>query len=344
MGRSTVYNQITSPELIEQINKDNIQLMDDFLIYLKSVDRSDTTINGYRNDLLIFFCWNVNSNGNKYFIDLTKREVAKFQNHAINEWNWSSSRIRRVKSALSSLSSYIENILDDEIKDYKPIIKKIENPIKTEVREKTILTIEQVEELLEKLVAEGREQAACAVALAAYSGARKSELVRFKVDYFKDEYIIFNSIYKTPEKIKTKGRGNKYGKQLYKYVLIDFKKYFDIWMKKREELGVKSEWLFVSRDKDNGYVQAKASIMNGYAECCSRILDLPFYFHSLRHMLTTLMAGRYHIPSKVIQEYFGWSSTALVDIYDDTEVADTFGDYFSKDGIKECQQGSLNSL
>lgn len=344
MGRKTVYNQITSLELIEQINKDNIQLMDDFLSYLKSIDRSDMTIDGYRSDLLIFFCWNVESNDNKYFVDLTKREVAKFQNYALNDWGWSSNRLRRVKSALSSMSSYIENILDDEIKDFKPIIKKIENPVKVEVREKTILTIEQVEKLLDDLVAQGKEQTACAVALAAYSGTRKSELVRFKTNYFKDEYIIFGSIYKTPEKIKTKGRGNKYGKQLYKYTLIDFKKYYDAWMKKREELGIESEWLFVVPDKDGNYEQAKISVLNSYAQTCSRMLGIPFYFHSLRHMLTTLMAGKYHIPSKVIQEYFGWSSTALVDIYDDTEVADTFGDYFSKDGIKECKQGSLSSI
>ena len=217
MGRTTVYNQITSDELINQINPQNVQLMDDFLMYLKSVDRSDMTIKGYKSDLLIFFCWNVKSNNNKYFIDLTKREIAKFQSYALTEWKWSSNRIRRVKSALSSMSIYIENILDDEIKDFKPIINKIENPVKVEVREKTILTIEQVEDLLDKLVAKGKEQAACAVALAAYSGTRKSELVRFKTNFFKDEYIVFNAMYKTPEKIKTKGRGNTYGKQLYKY-------------------------------------------------------------------------------------------------------------------------------
>lgn len=344
MGRKTVYNQITTPELIAQINPDNVRLMEDFLIYMKSVDRSDMTINGYKSDLLIFFCWNVESNNNKYFIELTKREIAKFQNYALTEWSWSSSRLRRVKSALSSLSTYIENILDDEIKDFKPIINKIENPVKVEVREKTILTINQVEQLLNKLLEQGKEQAACAVALAAYSGTRKSELTRFKVDYFKDEYIVFESMYKTPEKIKTKGRGNKYGKQLYKYTLIDFKKYYDAWMTKRKELGIESEWLFVTKDADNNWIQAKVSTMNSYADTCSRLLGVPFYFHSLRHMLTTLMAGKYHIPSKVIQEYFGWSSTALVDIYDDTEVADTFGNYFGKEGIIECQQGKITDV
>lgn len=48
----------------------------------------------------------------------------------------SPARVRRVKAALSSLSNYIENILDDEYEDFRPIIRKIENPQNTPVREK----------------------------------------------------------------------------------------------------------------------------------------------------------------------------------------------------------------
>ena len=54
-------------------------------------------------------------------------------------------------------------------------------------------------------------QEACALSLAMESGARKAE---FKVDFFKPEYIVHGSLYRTPEKIKTKGRG---GKMLNKY-------------------------------------------------------------------------------------------------------------------------------
>ena len=54
-GRSTVYNSITSPEKTALINKDNMELMEDFLDYLKSIDRSKETLSGYRSDLLIFF-------------------------------------------------------------------------------------------------------------------------------------------------------------------------------------------------------------------------------------------------------------------------------------------------
>ena len=65
MGRGTVYNNITSPELVEQISQENKDLMNDFLEYLQSIDRAATTIKVYRNNLEIFFVWNLQNNNNK---------------------------------------------------------------------------------------------------------------------------------------------------------------------------------------------------------------------------------------------------------------------------------------
>lgn len=54
MGRKTVYNQITSPEKIANINPENMNLLNDFLEYLESIGRSESTIKNYKADLLIF--------------------------------------------------------------------------------------------------------------------------------------------------------------------------------------------------------------------------------------------------------------------------------------------------
>jgi len=342
-GRTTVYNQITSDEKLALVNRDNIELMNDFLEYLASIDRAKTTINGYKNDLLIFWCWNLDFNNNKYFVNLTKREISKFQNHVINEWGWSPKRIRRVKSTMSSMSNYIENILDDEIENFRPIINKIESPVNEVVREKTILTEEQVDFLLNTLLKENKIQQACAVALAAFCGCRKAEITRFKADYFKDENIIFDSLYRTPEKIRTKGRGNKVGKLLTKYITIDFKKYFELWMDKRKELGIDNEWLFVTKENDK-WVQIKISTLDSYADTCTRVLQLPFYFHCMRHQLCTKLVSKYHLPAKIIQEFFGWSSQDMIGIYDDSEAVDDFGKYFTKDGILKVEQKGLSDL
>ena len=172
-GRTTVYNEITSKEKLSNVNPKNIELEKDFLEYLKSIDRAKTTIKQYESNLHIFWVWNMEHNNDKFFVDLNKREIAKFQSYALNEWLWSPKRIRTVKATLSSLSNYIENILDDEFKDYKPIIRKIESPVDDTVREKTILTVEDVQPLLDYLVEHKNYEKACLAALALYSGMIK---------------------------------------------------------------------------------------------------------------------------------------------------------------------------
>lgn len=42
--RKTVYNNITSEEKLAKVNPENIQLGDDFLEYLTSIDRAKTTV------------------------------------------------------------------------------------------------------------------------------------------------------------------------------------------------------------------------------------------------------------------------------------------------------------
>ena len=66
-GRSTVYNNIVTPEKLSQVNPENIQLGKDFLEYLSSVDRSKTTIDAYANDLKIFWVWLLENCNNKFF-------------------------------------------------------------------------------------------------------------------------------------------------------------------------------------------------------------------------------------------------------------------------------------
>ncbi len=339
MGRSTVYNNITNEEGLKKINKKNTELMNDFLDYLVSIDRSPTTVKAYKSHLEIFFVWNLENNDDKFFVDLTKREVAKFQKHAMTEWKWSSNRLARVKSCLSSMSNYIENILDDEIENYRPIIRKVESPVKQPVREKTIITDAEVDEVLNKLVEDKKYQVACAFALAAFSGSRKSELLRFKVSYFDDSNIMETAaLYKTPEQIKTKGRGSA-GKSLTKYTLLDFKKYFDLWMNERAEKGIDNEYIFISRDGD----VATTTLFDSYAETISKYLGKPFYFHSLRHQLCSRLF-RLGLPADVIQEYFGWSSADMLGIYNDNEASDSFGEFFTADGIKGADKKSLSDL
>lgn len=344
IGRKVQYNNITSPELLAQVNPDNIELGKDFLDYLRSIDRSPSTIEAYSFDLNIFWVYLLQHANNKFFVDLTKREISKYQSYCLTEWKWSPARMRRVKSTLSSLSNYVESMLDDEYENYRPIIRKIENPVNEKVFTKTVLTEEQLQKLLDYLVENEKYDKACALSLAMNNGRRKSELPRFKVSYFDDSNIIYGSLYKTPEPIKTKGRGSR-GKQLTCFTLSkSFKPYFDLWMNYRKENGIESEWLFPKK-VGSKYIDEPMSpkTLDSWAESFSNILDVDFYWHSLRHYFTTA-CSRSGLPDNVIQMLVGWSSLDMVTVYKDIEVDEEFEKYFCEDGIKKVEQKSLSDL
>lgn len=122
-------NNLTSPELIAQVNPDNIDLMNDFLEYLESTQRAESTIEQYRRDLYIAFVWSLQHNNNTFYCDWTKRNIVKLQNWLLNENQNSPARVRRFKSTLSSLGNYVENVLDDEYPNFRNIIRKIESPL-----------------------------------------------------------------------------------------------------------------------------------------------------------------------------------------------------------------------
>ena len=83
--------------------------------------------------------------GNKFFIDLSKRDISKYQSYCLTELQWSPARMRRLKATLSSLSNYVENMLDDEFENFKPIVRKIENPQNEKVLEKTVFEKEHLQ-------------------------------------------------------------------------------------------------------------------------------------------------------------------------------------------------------
>ena len=344
MGRKTKQNDITSPELLRQVAPENMRLKEDFLSYLQSIQRSPGTIAGYSNDLDIFWVWNLQHNGNKPFQKITKRDYAAYQHWHINENGNSTARVRRLKSAISSLSNYVEAILDDEeeFRDFRSSVRKIENPAMQQVRKKTVWSDGELQRLLDELTAAGQHKKACALALAMCSGRRKSELCRFRVDDFRDENLICGgALYKTSEPIRTKGFG--LGKYIYCYTLAkQFRPYLDAWMEERRREGIESEWLFPAEGDPSA--QMGTTTLNSFASTFSRMTGQDFYWHSLRHYFTTHLS-KLGLPDDVIQEIVGWESSDMVRVYKDISAEEQISRFFDADGnIRADAAKSLNDL
>jgi integrase len=339
MGRKTVYNRIFNEKDWAEVSPKNKQLLNEWKTYLMSTDKSTGTIKQYESDMKIIFIFLLKNCGNKFIVDLNKRDIISFQGYSINNWSHSSNRTRRIKSTLSSLCNFVENIMDDLYPDFRNIVNRIESPQKNAVREKTILSDEQVQLVLDSLVESKQYQKACVFALAANSGARLSELLRFKVSFFADENLQHGAYYKTPIKIKIKGRGRE-GEKAHKYCLKNgFQEYLDLWLEERKQLGIETDELFVTR-RNGEWLPASDTTLQSWKSAFTRILETDFYFHSLRHFLVTKLRKN-NIPDPIIKDFFGWKSIDMIEIYDDNEAEDDFAKFFTADGVKKVENKGL---
>lgn len=339
MSRKTKMNSLTSPELLAQVNPNNKQLKKDFLEYLKSIQRSPGTINGYDSDLDIFFVWVLQNANNKDFVKISKRDIIAYQNWLINENENSPARVRRLKAAISSLSNFVENILDEEeeYEGYRSIVRKIENPPMQMVREKTVWEDVEIESLLTALTDKRKYEQACAVALAAYGGRRKAEIVRFKLSDFSNGRLIFDGALYKSSPIQTKG--NKY---LECYTLAKkFQPYLDNWLAERERKNIDSEWLFP--DPQNQFNARTIHALNGWTKSFSNITKKDFYWHSLRHYFVSALS-KAGIPDNVVVQILGWSSSEMFNIYNDNSKDEQLAQFFKNGDIYIPEQKSFEDI
>jgi len=321
MARKTFFKVITSPELIEKINPENKKLVEKFLKE-KATRSSDTTIYNYRSDLNIFFVYNLLHNDNKFFIDIKKIEFSDFFSYVVDELKWGSARFGRMRACLSSFSNFIEKFFDESYPAFRNVILKVvENMPKSYAREKTILTEDQVNSLLEHL-SKNDPQEACFVALAICSGARLSELLRFTTDIIDPENTAFEGMFiETTKDIKTKGR-SRTGKLMKKYILKSvFMPYYEAWLPEREKiLEEKSkihDSIFITREGN----PAAVTTVRNWIKDWEKFLGITVYPHSFRHYIVTQLT-RMGINSDLIVELMGWTSGEMYKLYLDLTAKD----------------------
>lgn len=318
MSRSTIYNSNLTLDY-DKISQENKNLVKDFIRYCKSNDKSPMTIHQYEEWLKVFFCWNYNENNDKFYINLKKRDFVYYFGWC-RDMGMSANRIASLKSVLSSLSSEIELLYEDEYPNFHNQLRGLE-PIKiSTVRTKTVISDEKMEEILKGLVEKKEYQVACYLALACASGSRKAELLQMRPDFFTPETEVFNGyMYCTPE-VRAKGSGKR-GKVIKKYVIKElFQPYFEMWMQERKKLGIETESLFVTM-KNGKYEKATISTANSFATKISKMFDIEYYTHSSRHFFCTHLKAM-ELPDDVIVQIFGWSETTgsgMIAIYDDTD-------------------------
>jgi len=323
MPRKTFYKSITSPELTEKINPENLKLLDEFI---REKDRkcSLQTLAGYKSDLNLFYTWNLLHNNNKHFPEIKKREFANFFNFGMTELQWKSARFSRVRSVLSSFSDFFCKYYDEDYPTYRPIIKTvIESIPKTPSRKKTVLSEEQVDSLLLHLKESDRPQEALLLAVAISSGMRIGELVQMTTDLIDENNTAFDDVFlETTDEIRTKGSG-KEGYRITKFFIKDLLlPYYKTWLPIRErilkEQGQEHNALFIKR---NG-TPADLFTFRQWQTKWEKFLDVDLYFHAYRKYTVTHLT-RIGLSQDFIIEIIGWrSGDAMYRLYCDLTAKD----------------------
>lgn len=320
-GRKTFRKVITSPEVIEQINPENVKLMERFLKNL-STKRSPNTVTVYRSNLNIFFCYNVLYGDNEFFVDIKKYHLLDFFDYCVTELKWGSNRYAQMHSCLSSFSAFIENIYDERYPLFRNLLPKIEKLPKETVRKKSIFKKEELDKLMEWLGEKGKVNEQCLLAIMMASGARISELGRFTISMIDENNTAFEGLFlETTEEMQVKGRGVN-GKRITRYLIKDlFLPYYKKWLPIREQIMKENDkhhdYVFVRNDGE----PASVSTFRGWMEKWDDVLDKHLYAHSIRHFWTTYLLG-VGLEKEFVQELQDWSSDTLVNLYNDATIKD----------------------
>lgn len=322
MSRKTFRKIITSPELIEKINPKNKKLMQMFLKY-KNAKCSDKTMESYKSDLNIYFCYNVVENDNKFYIETKKIELSNFFDYGLLELKWSGNRYLRMRSLMNSFSDFIVDYLDEDFPNYKNLINKsVPKVPKIPVRKKTVLLPEQVYALRDKLIEEDKLQQATYLMLLASSGARISESLRITTDLIDVNHTAFGDLFlETTNEIKTKGHG-KNGFMMTRFIIKDvFLPIYKEWLPKREEIMKKNNKEHTSMFIKSNGEPIQESTIRSWIETWEKYLDLDLYAHCFRHFIVSDLT-RKGCSSDFIIAVMKWKSSDMYKVYNDIEDKD----------------------
>lgn len=165
--------QIFNEETWKKVNQESKDILDDYILELKSKKKSEGTIYQYTADIKMFLCWAHDNLKNKSILDMKKRDFRQFFLFLEEK---SPARINRVQCSLRNMLEFCTQD-DDEYEDYEiNVMRNIKGLQKEKVREIYFLTDEQIQMILDYLVQCEQYQKALYLSLSYESAGRRNEV------------------------------------------------------------------------------------------------------------------------------------------------------------------------
>lgn len=285
-GRQYTINKYDAVKDWELVSKENRDLVKEFMDYLCATDRSPQTRKVYLHNLQLFFLWVRVERDNKFFADLKKRDFMSWMAYLSGEQKLSPNRVCVLRSTVSSLANFAENILegeDERFEGYRNVVLKISAPPKSLVREKMFINEEQLRVLIEELEKRELFREALYVIISATTACRKGEIAQLRKSDFDKEKIV-DGFYRT-HPIRVKSRGTTGKQRQFVIPQEPIQKYLDAYLSTRDD---SVEELFVVEGK-NGTVPVRPATFNDWCAIFSEILGVPVYPHGFRSSAASML-------------------------------------------------------
>lgn len=261
--RADKLDEITD-EKFNKVNKENRELMEEYLKVSKQLSKK--TRRQYVSCLRQFFYWVYEELNDKVFYKITKRDFMKYMSFN-QDRGLSSSATALRKSAVSSFCNYIENVVMDDVPEYKGFrnfTRGMPSIGKNSTYDKIKITEDEYK-LMMKVLEEKKHYLGLAwVATAFNVGSRRAEIIQFKTEIL-NYPIPEGQNYVLSHVVRGKGAGLD-GKILRYMINFDALKYMKLWVENR---GHESEYIFTVKYK--GQIQ---HIAEGWAnDLCQNTLS-----------------------------------------------------------------------
>lgn len=177
------YLRIYSKDKWDKVNPENKEFYRDYEQELKAQRKSTSSIKEYTKDLRMFLCYNYD-NGNKPLYKVKRKEYRNFFLY-LQENGVSSARINRLQSSLRTFLEYL-SIDEDYSEDFKEQnrMRTVKSQPKQPVRDIVFLTDDEISDIIDKLLEQGKTQIALYVSLSYDSAGRINEVKQVEKEGF----------------------------------------------------------------------------------------------------------------------------------------------------------------
>lgn len=275
MARSRgVYNRIYTPELWEQVNQDNKDILEDWLAEYRQRKKAKGTIDMYYQNVRIVFIYILKKHKNKCILDMTKKDFRNMSLWLSEECNLSPNRVNTIQSTINSMLTFCEE--DDDYNYEVNMSKKVKGLPRERVKvdeDNFFFTYDEFIKVRDRLVNEGELQIATMWSIAFDSAGRRNEVYQIEKHGLLDGN-------------KTNVVRGKRGKLFPLVYLNDTKELIRQYLIQRGDDDIDSLWYKGSGD--NKSTISKDTLYNWILKCSEILSEIRgeechIFFHTCRH-------------------------------------------------------------